>query len=519
MEGQDWAKLEQTVSKIRDNTVSKRSRATYQNTYCRFLAWIARNKSHLFPTLISDSLGDTSATTIQQLRTQIKDIVTKDRNVTPLKFEELQAKDFVTWLVTLERKDGGALSYSALNTHRAGLFNLFRDYRHTMSKPLESELTNYFKGLKHKLAKDAGNGDATVKSGKDPLMFDLYSFLCEKMLGNTSNEMVFAHAYMVIAWNLMFRSSNAFGIRHSHMEWRGDALQIYFAHMKNDQGDDRPRDPRHVYANPLQPNICPIVALGLYWATSNFDGSDLLFPGRNQYERFRKCWLRLLAQVDVAAELRRQGLDATELGTHSMRKGSATFCSSCSTACPSSTAVHLRAGWSLGGVQNTYLRYEAAGDMHVGRTVAGLPTESYKFSTVAPHFNGHDKCVAMGTKLMFPALPSRLELIVEYCLASLVYHSEFLKATLSPSHHIFETPIFQDKELFSSLHMRVQTGDGCTETRIRPTGVPPHVSILRIDVKNGGYTSCHCDGTRRRIGETNVLLVPARSLTMDFTTQ
>ncbi|OWY95960.1 LOW QUALITY PROTEIN: hypothetical protein PHMEG_00033895 [Phytophthora megakarya] len=238
MEGQDWAKLEQTVSKIRDNTVSKRSRATYQNTYCRFLAWIARNKSHLFPTLISDSLGDTSATTIQQLRTQIKDIVTKDRNLTPLNFEELQAKDFVTRLVTLERKDGGALSYSALNTHRVGLFNLFRDYSHTMSKPLESELTNYFKGLKHKLAKDAGNGDATVKSGKDPLMFDLYSFLCEKMLGNTSNEMVFAHAYMVIAWNLMFRSSNAFGIRHSHMEWRGDALQIYFAHMKNDQGDE-----------------------------------------------------------------------------------------------------------------------------------------------------------------------------------------------------------------------------------------------------------------------------------------
>ncbi|KAF1790753.1 hypothetical protein GQ600_19715 [Phytophthora cactorum] len=49
---------------------------------------------------------------------------------------------------------------------------------------------------------------------------------------------------MVIAWNLMCRSSNAFGIRHSHMEWKGDALQIYFAHMKIDQGGDRPRDPR-----------------------------------------------------------------------------------------------------------------------------------------------------------------------------------------------------------------------------------------------------------------------------------
>ncbi|EGZ23676.1 hypothetical protein PHYSODRAFT_481341, partial [Phytophthora sojae] len=100
---------------------------------------------------------------------------------------------------------------------------------------------------------------------------------------------------------------------------------IYFAHMKNNQGGERPRDPRHIYANPLQPSICPIVALGLYWTVSNFDGSDLLFPGNNQYERFRKCWLQLLSQDDVATELKRQGLDANELGTHSMRKGSATF--------------------------------------------------------------------------------------------------------------------------------------------------------------------------------------------------
>ncbi|ETO75033.1 hypothetical protein F444_09325 [Phytophthora nicotianae P1976] len=63
-----------------------------------------------------------------------------------------------------------------------------------------------------------------------------------------------------------------------------------------------------------------------------------------------------------------------------MRKGAATYCASGSTACPSSTSVHLRAGWSLGGVQNTYLRYESAGDMHAGRTVSGLPPDSHEFA-------------------------------------------------------------------------------------------------------------------------------------------
>ncbi|EGZ20172.1 hypothetical protein PHYSODRAFT_491513 [Phytophthora sojae] len=79
--------------------------------------------------------------------------------------------------------------------------------------------------------------------------------------------------------------------------------------MKNDQGGERPRDPRHIYTNPLQPSICPIVALGLYWAPTSFDSSDLLFPGNNQYERFRKCFQRLLAEEGIAAELKRQGLN------------------------------------------------------------------------------------------------------------------------------------------------------------------------------------------------------------------
>ncbi|OWY94402.1 hypothetical protein PHMEG_00035885 [Phytophthora megakarya] len=101
-----------------------------------------------------------------------------------------------------------------------------------MTKTQGSELTNQFKGLKNKLAKDVGDGISDVKTGKDPLMFDLYTFLCEKLASHSAKKMTFSHTYMVIAWNLMCRSSNAFRIRHSHMEWRGDALKIYVAHMK-----------------------------------------------------------------------------------------------------------------------------------------------------------------------------------------------------------------------------------------------------------------------------------------------
>jgi hypothetical protein len=86
----------------------------------------------------------------------------------------------------------------------------------------------------------------------------------------------------------------------------------------------------------------------------------------------------------VDAILQGSGVKASDFGSHSARKGSATHVSSCSSAGPSAASICIRAGWSLPGVQNTYIRYEAAGDMTVGRFVAGLPFESPSFAILPP---------------------------------------------------------------------------------------------------------------------------------------
>jgi hypothetical protein len=151
--------------------------------------------------------------------------------------------------------------------------------------------------------------------------------------------------------------------------------------------------------------VCPILALGIYWGCFSFD-IDSFFPGNNQYERFRKQVQVLFSKENVEDELNRRGIDSDDIGTHSIRKASSTFCASGSTACPSSTAIHLRAGWSFGGVQNTYLRYESAGDMYVGRTVSGLPLDSYKFAILPPHFPGAMNDVKTALSVIFPGLLS-----------------------------------------------------------------------------------------------------------------
>ena len=88
----------------------------------------------------------------------------------------------------------------------------------------------------------------------------------------------------------------------------------------------------------------------------------------------------LLEDEEVLEDLKEFSCNPKEIGTHSMRKGAATYCASGSTECPSAASIHLRAGWTLGGVQDTYLRYEKAGDYYVGRTVCGLPVGKPEFA-------------------------------------------------------------------------------------------------------------------------------------------
>lgn len=60
----------------------------------------------------------------------------KSANTPPINFELLGAKDFLIWLISLRKPDGSKPSFSTYNTHRAALFNLFREYNMTVGSRL-----------------------------------------------------------------------------------------------------------------------------------------------------------------------------------------------------------------------------------------------------------------------------------------------------------------------------------------------------------------------------------------------
>eukprot|EP00644_Phytophthora_capsici_P004202 jgi/Phyca11/109999/e_gw1.17.452.1 len=151
----------------------------------------------------------------------------------------------------------------------------------------------------------------------------------------------------------MCRSQSVETINSGHLSNEDDSIGIVFHKSKANQDGTGPKDPRHVYANPLDPSTCCITALGIYWACHPRQGPGPIFPGALQRNRFRKTFGRALDKQD--------------------------------------------------GVQDRYFRYEAAGDQFLGRVVAGLPVNSAQFASLPPHFKDNNcPIVREGVISMFP---------------------------------------------------------------------------------------------------------------------
>ena len=135
-----------------------------------------------------------------------------------------------------------------------------------------------------------------------------------------------------------------------HISWEQDAMVITTPKHKGDQEGNNCY-PKHVYANPLNPAICLILSMALLifggeWQRSG--AKRMLFRGTATVGRFSK-WLKGI-MTSNGTSMVSLGIIAFDIGTHSFRKGVATF-----VAGSSAISIFLRAGWSLGVVTSLYI--------------------------------------------------------------------------------------------------------------------------------------------------------------------
>jgi hypothetical protein len=412
---------------------------------------------------------------------------------------------FMEFVTRVRTKKGGMPTLGMRRSYRSAFRHIQQWCGVPQRASWEGPLGKLYKGFARRQAKDKVAGKVKMKEGKEPLPFTLYVQLCRAALEDSKrdNGAKVLHAYMVrtrttrsrgvaltgraqtLLWNLCSRASNLAHIRLAHLRVDGDALVVFFGQSKADQSGTMSSYPRHVYANPLKPYICPILALGLYLSQYNFrtgtnTENEKLFPGANQAERITAALHRFTNGV-VAADMRDHSLTTSEISSHSFRKGSLTFLTGVATFAPNIVAIQLRAGWTLEGVQGRYLKYSAAGDQYVGRTISGLPLNS-DFAMLPPHFISPESCdddsdddpVAVAIATVFPRAPDSLYSVLRMCLASMVYHFDFLNRTLRYSHPLRCTTFFTGL-VGDRLKDRVKCCRPGPGTTMRATGIPAPV--------------------------------------------
>ena len=90
----------------------------------------------------------------------------------------------------------------------------------------------------------------------------------------------------------MARSSNIVGLLWNNLRWTEDCISVVYEKSKTNQKGTKKTE-RYIYANPKNPSICPILALGLKLVseTDFSQGPFKVFPATTSDNSF-SSWLK-----------------------------------------------------------------------------------------------------------------------------------------------------------------------------------------------------------------------------------
>jgi hypothetical protein len=338
------------------------------------------------------------------------------------------------------------------------------------------------------LAKEKGLMPST--EGKQPLSFKALRLIAEYSIRNASGDAIYAHLYLLLCWNIIGRTSTTAHIHIMNVSWNIDSLTITIPRHKGDQTGQNVM-PKHIFANPFVPALCPILAFSIYIFSfgfnANINNNGLkLFDSSSPEDAFSK-WLHAKALKNVSAE--DLGMAIKDVGTHSLRKGAATYVSSFDIL--SETTVNLRAGWSLGKVISKYIKGTPGADQLVGRLACGLNIlNAEEFLILPPHFD--DSTIQSWNSWKeviadFENYPTSFRKCLEYLIGSLTFHYDWILENLHSRHPLFTSRIWTNG-LLTQLKTKVILKTRKCSCHLIATGVPTlwnavGVSLEKIENK------------------------------------
>jgi hypothetical protein len=333
--------------------------------------------------------------------------------------------------------------------------SLYKDQKKAIPQDLNRDIDQTIEGYKKTIAELKKIGRYQLTEGKKHIRYSGFEELVKMFLlqfkptSTTSyfcksfSSGLFASLFIVLMMVTMQRSDNIESLNLANIGWVGDCMVIGIMQSKNDQlGENAEQDMTegtHIYANPLCPWKCPVLLMAMHVFTTATVGNRL-FPGLVQNKRVSNMLRDLLTSLDNSILSLICG-KPSDIGTHSFRKGSITYCLGFS-GLYHVTDAYLRAGWSLGNVKERYIHQTPGGDQILGRVLSGLVSTQASFQTLPPHFHPEDvnAMTSEDWEAVYPdfkSSPHAFKSVVPLLLASLYYHEDYLRKNLDGNHPIF----------------------------------------------------------------------------------
>jgi hypothetical protein len=184
-------------------------------------------------------------------------------------------------------------------------------------------------------------------------------------------------------------------------------------------------------------------------------------------------------------EIRSEGFEISQIGSHSIRKGSSSYLTSLPGG-PPAAAIMIRGGWSMGNVKDRYFKYIEAGDQYCGRCLTCSPVLSASLAASPPFFEFEnqyeDDYLNQTCALQFGQLYDVFGFgkLLRMCVASLVYHHEWFDSHLYNNHVLFQTStILRNQTFVNRMSSLVKVTYPWNDMAHSFSGVPPHTSLLQ----------------------------------------
>ena len=377
----------------------------------------------------------------------------------PLLIHNVEYNHIANYIAQKKTKNGSFLAQASYQGIRSAIVHFFKFANSPLPNNFNSEIEELLKGLKRTIISAKVSSGESLEEGKEVMSFECYELLCKKFLTGKGNEAIFAHAFLTFEWNLMARAQNVVDIALSDMEWDGDCMILRMKRTKNDQDGKWKKYPFHVFCNPQKPWLCCPTAIGTYILSSQnviAGQGGKLFPSQNQYARYSHILQKTIR--DNEEEFAEIGVTAKEIGSHSARKGAATYASAGTTCCPSIAAICNRAGWKMGGSRDKYIHSADASDQYLGRVLAGLPILEIELSYTCYFFecNSNDEKLAV-LKWVKDAIPNSRNLgllqweCIRNCVAGVIFHRRTLLEMWDATHILRQHAVVVDLPLVSIM--------------------------------------------------------------------